>query len=64
MYANGLRTEIPDIACPDRLPVRVPGDTGVPDGPVAVPLPIERLEHIARAVRRWCADTGGARGRC
>lgn len=41
------------------LPMRAPGAAGVPDGPRAVSLSIERLELIADAVRRWCAEPGG-----
>jgi hypothetical protein len=63
MYVNGLRGEMPSAAYPDRLPIRAPGGTEIPDGPVAVPLSTERLEFIARSVRRWCAETSGPHGR-
>ncbi len=46
---------------PVQLPKRVSGSSGIPDGPVAVLPPVERLECIAAAVRRWCADPEDAR---
>lgn len=42
---------------PGLLPKRFRGSSGIPEAPVAVLPPIERLERIAAAVRRWCADS-------
>lgn len=46
---------------PGLLPKRVRGSSVIPEGPVAVLPPIERLECIAAAMRRWCADSGDSR---
>lgn len=65
MSVKGLRSFPPSKAvCPERLPVRTPGASRAPDGPPAVLPPIEQLERIAQAVRRWCAASGGLRGNC
>lgn len=48
---------------PVRLPRRVRGSVEIPDGPAAVLPSVERLECIAAAVRRWCADKGESRDR-
>lgn len=63
MRVNGLPNQYrPGASGPARLPARVPGAPGIPDGPVAVLPSIERLEYIAHAVRRWCAETDGPDG--
>jgi hypothetical protein len=65
MPVRGLRDFSPSSAVyPERLPVRTPGASGAPGGPPAVLPPIEQLERIAHAVRRWCAASGGLRGNC
>lgn len=63
MRANGLPNQYRSSASgPARLPTRVPGTTGIPDGPAAVLPSIERLEYIAHAVRCWCVGTDGPDG--
>lgn len=44
------------------LPQRVPDTTGIPDGPQAEPLPVEWLDFIAAAIRRWADQTSRRTG--
>ena len=58
MHANGLHGRLSISTYPAPLPIRVPGHSGVPDGPAAVPPPLDLLESIACAVRRWTTEAG------
>lgn len=62
MSVNGFQEHGRSIgAGPGLLPKRVRGSFGIPEGPPVVLPPVERLECIAAAVRRWCADSGDSR---